>query len=470
MANTYLLGALGNPFESGFSCCQCPTKDDFTYADVTPTNPVQYVHTCTCPSADVIYTGEQRTPSLCGFEEYHSGSFNMANGLTFNMPRSVPHRYFLEKRSEWTEYTERIYECDPFDWGCGSWLSGQRSLSSGLELHSKYLSIINMNEAIEDAQDDTQVEFDIAEDYNICNSPDDFQGNTCKLSSNSIYYDPSGTEQADINNTCSGGCFSQTTVTKDRYEDCEEETVTKNLCISRDHGITHMPSNTKIEHRSDEQSDFDEGEPSWCSGTEYYSRHRWNEQLFNEDTDELALARAKKTVFDQRDPSTYENEDGVPVFDSSWEKSTWEIRTTDKYYVKTETSYTICVNNLTLGKKYKGCVRIQRRVAYRGEYPDNIYVGFLDIEPDLINEFTATEGMLNDIKNDGFHELNNTPISLPHEQGWEYRVKSVDIWSSNADCDCPNYPTLSPYDVQSSNNPEGTKLPNGDTAPPYEGL
>lgn len=63
---------MANPFTTGpFNCCTCPEPPDYDpeVDDPLPT----YVNLCGCPSVEVVCTSEEKTATLCGWEEADDG-------------------------------------------------------------------------------------------------------------------------------------------------------------------------------------------------------------------------------------------------------------------------------------------------------------------------------------------------------------------------------------------------------------
>jgi len=166
-------------------------------------------------------------------------------------------------------------------------------------------------------------------------------------------------------------------------------------------------NNTKSRYESVGTTYFEPGSP--CAGElKATINHAYETTLSIPDTEEDALARANPT-------------------DGSSCSSINQLRTTSFSWTERTVTYTATAENLVIGVAYEGCVRIQRREAYRGTEPDDADTAWEDVEPDTIASFTPTETI----------EVVATNEALPFAKGYEYEVVGAYVWPVSAGCDCP---------------------------------
>ena len=106
--------------------------------------------------------------------------------------------------------------------------------------------------------------------------------------------------------------------------------------------------------------------------------------------------------------------------------SLYQLRTNSSSFIKRTSTYSATVDNLMVGTKYDGCVKIRKRESYAGTPPSGANTDWQDVEPDTINTFTA----INREK-----EVADE-VDIPHVQGYEYEVVSAHVWPTYSDCNC----------------------------------
>lgn len=159
--------------------------------------------------------------------------------------------------------------------------------------------------------------------------------------------------------------------------------------------------------------------------------------------------------------------EGEETDTSTPKSSLWEQRTDTEFFTVRTVKFTIKFYNLTLGRSYKGCVRMWRRKAFNGTIPlvdpddpesEEVSTDWEEVEPFTFGPFTAnngnTETLDPPIGGLGFTGRTLTTITETTNQdmpggtedarGWEYQFADlaggVPIWPADAPCDCPNAP------------------------------
>lgn len=86
---------MGNPFTTGgFNCCTCPEPPDYDPSVDPPL--ATYINRCGCPSVAVVCTSENKTATLCGYNEFNTAS--------------VPPKKY-RKKVDITHYSSANYSC-----------------------------------------------------------------------------------------------------------------------------------------------------------------------------------------------------------------------------------------------------------------------------------------------------------------------------------------------------------------------
>jgi hypothetical protein len=125
---------MANPFTTGpFNCCTCPEPPDYDPDVDDPLN--TYVNLCGCPSVAVVCESEEKTATLCGFNEI--GYDHPGHGVEPSVP---PKRYLVRVRGL-TRSINSPYPCDFYyapTTTTATYSSDTCSLSRSGPIYSKY--------------------------------------------------------------------------------------------------------------------------------------------------------------------------------------------------------------------------------------------------------------------------------------------------------------------------------------------